>query len=266
MQIEPIVHLIGAMMSCAATLLVSAAIINQRILSTHTRWLRSALVWKKFDYIWYGSALAGLAILWMGQVENDLRNEAADQLDLMIGDVESVRTTVSILGSHCENMGYTRILPESEGERSLFGSCLWLHGIRATLDAQATNPMFPGVPIRALAVSPDAELPEWDGNRITGDYVAVTLYWADVTGNLSDALEELTPLRDQDDIFAIFPLASTIPDGIEMDNRVERLNILSEDLIPRYSQFNIQDLWWLYIFSILIGLKLSKTYAELKLR
>lgn len=232
-------------------------------------YVQSRTFWKKYDYVWYGSGLLGLVLVWMSLSEYELRNEAISLRGEMTRDAALIHSVVHGISAYCSATGLPAPPADPESAKAaLFSSCLWNSGLRSTLSAQITNPNFPASPITQYAIQ--VELPD-DGpnseiNAIPrGPLVETTLSWTSVTLNLRGILRELGPVTDMTDAVSILPLPESVPDGSVMDQKLFRIEQIEGYILPKYSPVSLQGVWWLYVFASLIGLKVAKTYAELRL-
>lgn len=255
-----VVHLIGSLLLCFLTFCLCRYLIGKKQLTTRLSWFQSRDVWKRYDYFWYGSGLLALAAFWMANVEQSHRRELDSLSAMMHSDASNVVGVLRAASGFCSTTDYADIT-----DKTLLGGCIWVNGTLELLEAQASNPRYPTVPISQTIHGFDFPIDEQENGPVAGGMTVVSFDWYSLIATLNRNLSQLSELVATDNNRFLLPSPHGLPIGSEMDNRLRRIHALRTEIIPAFSPLRIQGVWWLYAFAFLIGLKMSKTYAELRL-
>lgn len=253
--------LFGSLLVCIVTVVMSVVTIRKDELPKYLRWAHSAKVWKSYDYVWYGSGLIALAAFWMAQVERAYHSELDELTVEMELDTAVIEGIVRATVAYCDTIAVS-----SDFEDEEFRICFWVRGTLGSLQAQGTNRLFPTVPINQTVHSLDSLSSIDSGTFRVAGLQSVKIDWGPLNLGLYEAISDLHEANEDIDSRLLLPAPQNIPNGLAMDGRLARISQLRNDLIPNTSPVRLQGTWWLFLFAFLIGLKVSKTYAELKLR
>lgn len=252
--------LVGSVVVFVFTAGICVFLIRAKKLPKFISWIQRREVWKCYDFIWYGSGLVALTAFWMAQVENAHRAELDDLTIAMQIDASAMEGAMRSASIFCDVANHSNDL-----DSQISRICFWVSGTLGLIQSQGTNALYPSVPI-TQTVGQIEDWPTGSGESLSASGMAiVTTDWTLLGATLYQAIFDLHELAQRDDVRILLPNPQSVPNGVMMDGRLERINSLRTEIIPDASPLNIQGIWWLYVFACLIGLKISKTYAEIRL-
>lgn len=218
--------------------------------------------WKKIDLLWYSAALLTLFIVALSISENNLLVRSNDIRQKMLADMRTVEEIRDDVVQNCERMNNpnTRFIAisnkafDSEMEK-IIPECRWLSNIRFDFYLAKTRSITHEV-LRE-------EIDPYDNVFPTKLKVSDT-DWSTVIARIKDTRDDLDSLVTRANSVVLSPDDDQFPDGARLDQQQQTLASISDQL-STLSPFRFQGFWWLYLFAFLIGLKPSKTFAELRL-
>lgn len=257
----PLVHqLVSSFVVFFCTVTVFIYLIRKPDLANDLSWLQKRSFWKCYDFIWYGSGLVALLAFWLALVEQSYRSELDDLSTSLESDASTVEGALRATSGFCETK--SSLLGSNN---NLLARCIWINGTLRLLQSQSANHLYPTAPIRQTIHSIDV-LPGVSEDLVIGGLNDVTIDWDTIGIQLWINVQEFHKLADGSDERFLLPNPQGFPNGHLMDRRLKRIDKLRSDLIPGALPLNVQGALWLHIFAFLIGLKISKTYAELYLK
>lgn len=219
--------------------------------------------WKRYDYIWYGSALFSLVVFATSYAINELEKYKSSYTQEARTNLFVVVNVVKTLDAYCKSFGLINSETIASGSEAV-NSCLWLNGVSSTMEQLPFHPDYPLVNFASYSVNVDIDdFSEGEPLDLEGKFVPFTLEWRTITDNVDSSLATLIKYSSSNgENTMTLPKTSTIPDGYLIDHAIENAKEAGNQ-IAVLSPFNVRGLWWLYLFSILIAFKVAKTRAEL---